>query len=368
MGKRVGILTHPAGVDSELHSTLDLLLNDPRFKVTQLYAPEHGIRGEFPNGLSSPIGVDPSTGLPIEGLFINPKRPSKESLARIDTLIYDVQDIGSRSYTYISTLGEVMKAVAEAGVELMVLDRPNPMGGDYFEGPIRDEKYQSMIGWGPLPIVHGMTIGEVAKFYNDILKINCRLTVVEMQGWKREMRWSDTGLRWVPPSSGIPHAVSALLYSVNALVGGATLNVNDGIGTTLPFELTGAVFKFDPFELATFLNQQNLSGARFRGLFYTTRLDEHKNKILNGVQAFVDDQDSFRPVHTALTIAHTLFTKYPKEIKVGDPKRFGRVWGNDQVLQSLSGSRIKTVAEIEAPWKNQLEDFGEKRRRNLIYP
>ena len=210
-GKRVGLLTNPAAVNRDLQTTLDLLRNDKRVQLVQLYAPEHGLAAATANGTSNKKGVDGRSGVPVEGLFGKRSAPSPESLARIDVLVFDLQDIGSRTYTYVSTLGKVLQACKKAGVTVVVLDRPNPLGGELIEGAIRLPKYKSLIGWGPFPVTHGMTVGEVARFYNSELKIGAKLEVVAMKGWRRSMQWEDTGLVWVPTSPGIPKPLNAHL-------------------------------------------------------------------------------------------------------------------------------------------------------------
>ncbi len=186
-GKRVGLLTNPAAVDRKLVSTLDRLRSDPRVKLAQLWAPEHGLAAATPNGTSNIKGVEARTKLPIEGLFGDRTAPSAETLARVDVLLFDLQDIGSRTYTYVSSLGKVMQACAAHKVKVIVLDRPNPLGGLLFEGPVREAKYKSLLGWGPFPVTHGMTFGEIARFYNEELKIKAPLEVVLMKGWRRSM-------------------------------------------------------------------------------------------------------------------------------------------------------------------------------------
>ena len=366
-GKRVALLTHPAGVDGQLVPTLDRVFNDKRVKLTQLLSPEHGIRGDLPNGETSPESIEPVTGLPLEGIYGAHKRPSAAALSRIDAIVFDVQDVGSRSYTYIATMAEAMKAAKESNLKFIVLDRPNPIGGLKFEGPIRDEKYQSWISWGPLPITHGMTVGEVAQFYNEEAGIHCDLTVVKMKGWKREMRWEDTGLTWVPPSTGIPNAPSALGYAITALVGGVSLNVNEGIGTAMPFLLVGAAFA-NSVAFAETLNQMNAAGSDglfYRPYFYTPHYSDFKDQQLQGTQLLFKDAAKIFPVKQALQILVSLQKLYGPQLKVEDMKRFGRMWGNDDVLALLQ--KGKSASEIEATWITDLKKFEEKRKQALLY-
>src|SRR5688572_13898342 len=241
-GKRVGLVTNPAGVDGALAPTVDRLAGDERFELVQLYGPEHGIRGEVPAGDSVGDALDPRTGIPVESLYGSRRKPSAESLARIDVLLFDLQDVGARCYTYVSTLGEAMRACAEAEKALIVLDRPNPLGGLEFEGPLRGDKWASFIGWGPVPVTHGLTAGEMARLYNAELGIGCNLDVVQLAGWKRDMVWEETGLTWTQTSPHIPSALSAHVYAATAMASSSTTNVSDGVGSTTPFELLGAEF------------------------------------------------------------------------------------------------------------------------------
>jgi uncharacterized protein YbbC (DUF1343 family) len=362
-GKRLGIVTNSAAVDGNLVTTLERLRGDSRWQVTQLYAPEHGIAGALHNGNSGESGLDPETGLPIEGLFT--RGPSVESLDRVDVVIFDLQDIGSRTYTYVTTLGQVMRACAEFKKPLLVLDRPNPRGGLQFEGPIRLPKYKSLIGWGPLPVTHGMTVGEMAQFYKSELNIACDLTVVPMQGWRRDMVWEDTGLHWIPTSPGIPHPLNAHLYVATGMVGGSGPNVNEGGGMSMPFELIGAPW-IEPKAFAAALEAEKLPGLRFRPMTFLPRRGQFANKVTHGVQVLLQDPRELAPLRTALTILVTLKKLHPDQLTVKDRKRFGRVWGNDEVLRLIDEG--KSVAEIEATWAGELAAFGQKRAKVLIYP
>lgn len=364
-GKRVGLVTNPSAVDSHLVQTLDRLLADKRVQLTQLYAPEHGLRGALPNGAGGITGVDPLSGVPVEALWGKKDRPSPESLARVDVLLFDIQDIGSRTYTYATTLGQVMQRAAAAHKPLIVLDRPNPLGGVLFEGPIRLQRHKSLIGWGPLPVTHGMTFGELARFYNAELKIGCDLTVVEMAGWKRQMQWEDTGLQWVPTSPGIPHPLNAHLYVATGMVGGSGANVNEGGGNSMPFELIGAPF-IEPQKFVEALRKEDVPGILFRAMTFRPWRGQFAGKIVHGVQLLLADRKMFRPLRTALILLTALQRTHPELFKVKDVQRFARVWGNPDVLRLVLEG--KTAAEIEACWSKDLAAFGEKRSRYLLYP
>ncbi len=364
-GLRVGLITNASAVDSHLVPTLERFRNDHRFQLAQIFAPEHGLGGAMANGRSDKAGVEASSGIPIEGLFGRNNRPSRKALARIDVLVFDVQDIGSRTYTYVSTLGNAMQAAKEAGVRVVVLDRPNPQGGLVFEGPIRIPKYKSLIGWGPLPVTHGMTVGELARFYNTELNIGCNLTIVPLDGWRRTMTWEDTGLTWVPTSPGIPHERNMHLYVATGMLGGAGTNLNEGAGNSMPFELIGAPW-LDGERLAEEVRAADLPGVRFRPLSWLPYRGQYANKTLHGVQLIVDDPHVFRPLRTALTMLVAILKLHPKELTVKDVRKFGRVWGNDEVLREIR--RGRSAAEIEAGWAGELAQFGMKRSKYLIYP
>lgn len=362
--RKIGLITNASAVDGQLVPTLDRLRDDPRVNVVQLYAPEHGLGGALNNGRSDRKGREARTELPIEGLFGRQNRPSPPSLARIDLLVFDIQDIGSRTYTYISTLGNAMQAAKAAGKPIMVLDRPNPLGGLLFEGPIRAPKYKSLIGWGPLPVTHGMTVGEIARFYNEELGIGAELIVVPMKGWKRSMVWADTGLTWVPTSPGIPHELNAHFYVATGMVGGSGTDINEGGGNSMPFELIGAPW-IDGHALAAELAKAGLPGVRFRPFTYIPARGQYAKKVVDGVQLILDDARTFLPLRTALTILVAIQKLHPEDLEVKDPQRFGRVWGNDRVLQQIR--KGWSALRIEEDWQEELKAFGERRSRHLIY-
>lgn len=364
-GKRVGLVTNASGVDGALTPTVDRIASDKRVKLVQIFAPEHGLRGALANGDGGGDYVDPDTRVPVEGLFGKRSEPSAEALKRVDVVLFDIQDIGSRTYTYITTLGKVMTAAGRAKVPVIVLDRPNPHGGLVFEGAIRAPKYKSLIGWAPIPVTHGMSIGELARFYNEEMGLKCDLTVVEMEGWQRWMRWEDTGLHWVPTSPGIPHTLNAYMYVATGMVGGAGTNINEGGGNSQPFELMGAPF-FEPKKLAAALNAEGLDGVFFRPMTYRPRYGKRTGQLLHGVQLMLIDPRKFRPLRTALALLTTIQRMYPKDFEVKNEKLFGRVWGNDDILVMLRKGR--SWKKIEASWQDELTAFGQKRAKHLIYP
>jgi uncharacterized protein YbbC (DUF1343 family) len=363
-GKRIGLITNPSGVDGRLVPTADRLARDPRVKLVQLYGPEHGIRGEVPAGDPVEDARDPVTGLPVQSLYGRTRRPTPESLAGVDALLFDIQDIGSRTYTYISTLGEAMRACAEHRKPLWVLDRPNPLGGLLTEGPVMPEQWRNFIGWGPMPITHGMTVGEVARFFNATLGIGCDLQVVPMRGWRREMTWVDTGLTWTQTSPHIPGVRQAHLYVATGMVAMSTTNLSDGVGTTLPFEIVAAEF-IDPPQLAAALDASGLPGVRFQALAVKPFYGGFKDQALRGVRLHLDDPRAFEPLRTALTILATLERLHPGKIAWAEEKIIGRHWGETTLPARIS--RGDTVPDIQAAWRGDLDVFLAARRAALLY-
>ena len=363
-GKRIGLITNPSGVDGRLVPTADRLARDPRVKLVQLYGPEHGIRGEVPAGDPVEDARDPVTGLPVQSLYGRTRRPTPESLAGVDALLFDIQDIGSRTYTYISTLGEAMRACAEHRKPLWVLDRPNPLGGLLTEGPVMPEQWRNFIGWGPMPITHGMTVGEVARFFNATLGIGCDLQIVPMRGWRREMTWADTGLTWTQTSPHIPGVRQAHLYVATGMVAMSTTNLSDGVGTTLPFEIVAAEF-IDPPQLSAALNASGLPGVRFQALAVKPFYGGFKDKALRGVRLHLDDPRAFQPLRTALTVLATLERLHPGKIAWAEEKIIGRHWGETTLPARIS--RGDTVPDIQAAWRGDLDVFLAARRAALLY-
>jgi uncharacterized protein YbbC (DUF1343 family) len=363
-GKRLGLVTNPSGVDSRLVPTADLLARDRRWKLVRLYAPEHGVRGDLPAGAQVKDTIDGPTGLPVESLYGDHKAPSAASLAELDALVFDIQDIGSRTYTYISTLGEVLRAAERAEKPLYVLDRPNPLGGTEFEGPLREERWVSFISYGPMPVSHGMTVGEVARFFRAEFDLQVDLHVVPLSGWKRSMVFEDTGLAWVPTSPHIPHPSSAHLYIATGMVAAVTKNVNEGVGWTLPFEALAAEF-IDARAFAQALQSAGLPGVQFRETHFTPRYGKFQDKSLHGVQLHLWDPRAFLPVRTALVALCTLQRMYGRQLEWTDERNLGIHWGTTEVFQALRAGR--TAAEIEAQWQPGLAAFARAREQALIY-
>jgi len=363
-GKRVGLVTNPSGVDGLLIPTVDRLAGDGRFELVRLFAPEHGIRGDVPAGEEIADGVDARTGIPVVSLYGANRRPPPETLADLDVLLFDVQDVGARFYTYASTLGEILIASAETDTDVVVLDRPNPLGGERFDGPVIEERWQSFIGWGPLPIVHGLTIGEVALYYNEVMKLGASVTVVPMSGWKRSQIWADTGLDWTPTSPHVPRELTAHAYVATALAASVTTNVSDGVGTPMPFELLGAAF-VDARELARDLSARELPGVRFQETAFRPFYGRFEGQTLHGVRLLIDDPRRFEPVRTALAFLVSLRNLYPEELALADEATCAKHWGNDLVRKLLAEGRSELA--LHSSWQTELQRYARDRERVLIY-
>ncbi|OGU75478.1 MAG: hypothetical protein A3G43_13970, partial [Ignavibacteria bacterium RIFCSPLOWO2_12_FULL_56_21] len=312
-GKRVGLITNPTGLTSDLQSTIDILFRAEGVQLTALYGPEHGVRGDAEAGKYIDTYVDKATGLPVYSLYGKTRKPTKEMLSGIDVLVYDIQDIGVRSYTYISTMGLAMEAAAENGLEFVVLDRPDPLTGNQVGGPMLEPQFKSFVGAFPVPYVYGMTAGELAEMINGEGWLNggrtCKLTVVPLQGWNRSMWWDETGLEWVPTSPHIPHASTTIFYVLTGLLGELG-TANQGVGYTLPFELIGAPWVRGG-ELAAYLNAQNLEGIRFRQMWYKPFYFDTTGIQYEGVQIHVIDRNKVDMTLVQVHILDALLKLFP---------------------------------------------------------
>ncbi len=308
--RRVGLVTNPTGLDGQMRPTVDLLHS--RFCLTALFAPEHGVRGEQAAGERVRQTRDRRTGLPVYSLYSGGgQHLTEEMLADFDILVYDIQDVGSRYYTYIYTLLYVLQDCARAGKPLLVLDRPNPLGGEAVEGNLVREEYRSFVGGYPLCMRYGLTAGEFARMANGTLGLGAQLTVVPCRGWRRAMLWPQTGRLWVMPSPGLPRFTAALLYSGTCLFEGT--NLSEGRGTAAPFELIGAPYIDEPERLAEALNAQKMPGIYFRPLFFVPCAHKHAEQLCGGVQLHVTDGTALRPVRAALALLYEVQARWPRD-------------------------------------------------------
>ena len=309
-GKRVGLITNQTGIDAE--GTPSAVLLSRSAQLTALFSPEHGIQGNEREGASIGHSADPRTGLPVYSLYGNTKRPTPEMLKDIDILCFDIQDVGARFYTYISTMAYAMEECARHKKQFVVFDRPNPIGGAV-EGNMLELEYRSFTGYFPIVQRHGMTVGELALLFNTEYGVHCDLTVIPMEGWNRETYFDELPLLWVPPSPNIPSPQTALVYAGACLFEGTNLSV--GRGTTMPFQYLGAPY-IDAYRLADQLNRLGMAGVRFLPAFFTPSLSLYAGQLCGGVQIAVADRRSFAPVKTAVALFYELKRLYPNKFTI----------------------------------------------------
>jgi uncharacterized protein YbbC (DUF1343 family) len=362
-GKRVGLITNATGVDRNYIPSSDAL--GARVNLVALYAPEHGLRGNVVAGAAVPHEKDFKTGLPIYSLHGDTRKPSAAMLKNIDVLAFDIQDIGARSYTYIYTMAYAMQSAKENNITFVVFDRPNPIGGEAVEGGLLKSAHSSFIGLYPIPIRHGLTVGELAKLFNEEFGIGARLVVIPMSGWKRNMLQTDTGLPWIMTSPNIPTQDSALIYSGTGLFGGS--NVSEGIGTTRPFELVGAPW-LDGLILASRMNSLKLPGVYFRPAFFTPQWGKYQGRVCNGVQIHIIDRRSFSPVavgiHLLSIIRELGGTQFKWNTPTGkDPWMIDLYEGGTELRQGRTPSR-----ELLTRWEREAKAFQIRTAKYRLYP
>ncbi len=357
-GRNVGLITNHTGRDRLGRSTIDLLFSAPGVKLVALFSPEHGIRGTLDQEKIAG-SIDEQTKLPIHSLYGETRQPTPEMLKGIDTLVYDIQDVGTRFYTYISTLGMAMEVAAKQKVRFVVLDRVNPINGIDVEGPIADADKLAFIAYHRLPIRHGMTVGELAQLFNVERGFGVELEIVRLVDWRRDAWFDETGLTWINPSPNMRSLTQATLYPGIGLLD--TTNVSVGRGTDTPFEVVGAPW-IDGVKLAAALNAKRLPGVRFVPVRFTPRASVHMGKECGGINIVITDRMRFEPITTGLEIASQLLTNFPKEYQV---ERFIRLLANEQIFTGLKGgSEGRALRQI---WEDDLSRFRAVRRKYLIY-
>ena len=368
-GKRVGLVTNPTGVDSQLRSTIDIL--HKRVNLVALFGPEHGVRGEFSAGDHVDNQVDERTGIPVYSLYGSNRKPDRQTLELVDVIVYDIQDVGVRSYTYISTLGLVMEAAAELGREVVVLDRPNPLGGFRVEGPLVEEGFHSFVSQYKIPYIYGLTCGELALFLNGEGMLNdgviCRLQVVPMEGWSRDMTFDQTGLQWVPSSPHIPDYRTAFCYPATGIIGELDPNMI-GIGYTLPFQVM-VTENIDAGRLADAMNALEMDGVVFRTIHFKPYYMAKKGEPLQGVQIHLTDPG--RAVLTEiqfwfLQIAHKLDPSFnPFEGRQDRYRMFDFGCGSDLLRTSMMEDfNFQRVLEY---WKRDSDEFRKRSVKYYLY-
>ncbi len=371
-GKRVGLITNPTGVDRNLQSTVDLFFHAREFKLVALYGPEHGVRGDFSAGATVSDFKDPGTGLTVYSIYGKTRKPTPEMLKDIDVLVYDIQDIGSRSYTYISSLGLAMEAAAENNIEFVVLDRPNPLGGLKMEGCLTEPAFTSFVSQFPIPYVHGLTVGELATYLNDegllANKVKCKLTVIPMKGWKRKMTFDETGLPWVLSSPHIPHSDSPVFYPISGILGELYV-FSIGVGYTLPFELFAAEW-INADSLAQNMNNLKLPGLIFRPIHFTPYYSVSKDKVVHGVQVHITDYKRAELSLVQFWVLQECHKLWPNKnvFEMCEKSRlnmFDKVCGTDKVR--LEFTQTFQVASILPIWNKDIVSFREKAKRYFLY-
>lgn len=368
-GKRVGLITNPTGIDNSMRSTIDILAEAPGVRLTALFAPEHGVRGDYIAGATVLNETDPKTGVPVYSLHGKTKKPTPEMLKDVDIIVYDIQDIGCRSYTFISTMGLAMEAAAENGKQFMVLDRPNPLGGNKIEGNIAEASCRSFVSQYPIPYIYGLTPGELARYLNGegLLKngMKADLSVIPMEGWRRSMTFADTKMPWVLPSPHIPTPGNAILYPATGIMGELDF-VSIGVGYTLPFKLTGAPW-IDAQKLADRLTALDIPGTEFRPIHYKPFYAKFKGENLNGVEIYVEDVEAAPLSLIQFYIMQELAAMYPthKAFSNATPSRlnmFDKVCGSKSVRELFTKSY--KVADLAPFWSKDVESF---KARSEIY-
>lgn len=369
-GKRIGLITNPTGIDRSFQSTIDILHNAPNVKLVALYGPEHGVRGDVYAGDKVDNRVDVRTGLPVFSLYGATRKPTKEMLQGIDALVYDIQDNGCRSFTYISTMGLAMEAAAEAGIEFIVLDRPNPLGGIKTEGNLAEKDYQSFVSQFPIPYIYGLSCGELATLINTekMISRSCKLTVVKMKGWKRTMNWEATGLPWVVASPHIPHKHSSYYYPATGILGELGY-LSIGVGYTLPFEIVGAPW-INADSLSAALNALELKGIHFRPIHFKPFYGTFKGEQCEGVQLHITDYNSVRLTELQFYIMQELANLYPDRMvfDCANPSRFemfDKVCGSNQIR--LRFSEHHRVSDILDYFRKDESAFRTLSRRYYLY-
>ena len=359
-GRTIGIVTNRSGVLSDGRTLVDAARLNPDITIKALFAPEHGLRGDRDAGTYVPSYTDPRSGLPVYSLYGATRHPSAEMLAGIDVLVFDIQDVGARPYTFVSTMAYVMESAKHYDKEIWVLDRPNPIGGLAVEGPVLEPAYKSFIGLYPIPERHGMTVGELSRLFNDHFGIGANLRVIKLRGWSREMFWADTALRWTPTSPNIPYAFTPIVYLATGLIdeGG----VNNGVGTDRPFEYAGG-YGFAAVAFARMLNARGIPGAAFDPAQWVPQRGFWAGKTLGGTLIHVTDPTSFPSVRTAVEVLAA--ARAQGKFRVASASGFDRDWGTNSVRQALlDGAAPDTIV---ASWEPALAAFRAVRARYLLY-
>jgi uncharacterized protein YbbC (DUF1343 family) len=356
-GKRVGLITNQTGIDRHGRSTIDLLAHAPGVTLVALFSPEHGIRGALDERVSS--SNDDATGLPVYSLYSETERPTDAMLTGIDVLVFDIQDAGVRFFTYITTMGYAMESAAAHHIAFYVLDRPDPLRGDRIEGPMLDADRVNFVGYFPMPVLMGMTLGEMAQMFNAEKKIGCDLHVVRMKNWRRSMWFSDTGLPWVNPSPNLRSATAGILYPGLEILQAGGVSV--GRGTATPFEVIGAPW-IRGEEFARYLNNQKIPGVRFEPRKFTPDSGLYKGELCEGVHFELADRNGLQSMRMGIELASALAKFYPHKFET---TKMIALAGSKETIQDLREARDQTA--IVEEWRHESESFSKIRTQYLLY-
>jgi uncharacterized protein YbbC (DUF1343 family) len=366
--KKIGVVTNATGVTSKGVQNVDEMLKNG-LKVVKLFGPEHGIRGTIVAGKKVNDMIDEKTGLTVYSLYGNTRRPTKEMLNGLDVIVYDIQDIGVRSYTFISTLAYVMQEAAKYGVEVVVLDRPIAMYGNLVDGNILETGFSSFIGLYPIAYVYGMTPGETATFFNSEFGINCKLKVIKMEGYNHEMTYKDTGLKWIAPSPNIPKYESAYYCAATGIFGELG-TLSGGAGYNMPFEILGDE-GIDGGKIADWLNNKNLEGVKFNKMEFTPKLGKFKDKKCSGIKIEITDERKIKPFIIEIYLFEAFNTLYPEKKYIGNIKDIGnkslfeKAIGTSKIREMLLNG--KSSEYVIASYDKDLEIFKSLREKYLLY-
>jgi len=371
-GKKIGLITNPTGIDAHLVSTIDILFRAPGVKLAALFGPEHGVRGDFAAGDRVDSYTDARTGLPVYSLYGKTRKPTPEMLKNIDILVYDIQDIGCRSYTYISTMGLAMEAAAENSIPFVVLDRPNPLGGLKVEGNLVEDGFESFVSQFRIPYVYGLTCGELAKLLNEewMLKdrIRCELTVVPMEGWTRAMDFEQTGLPWVPTSPHVPMESSPKYYVSTGILGELDA-LSIGVGIMIPFRVLAAPW-IDPYRITDLMDSLHLEGVYFRPITFKPFYGRYKDSTLHGVQLHITDPQRVNLMSLQYLFLQVHHSLYPEKnpFVMADPSRFSmfdKVSGTDDIRKRFTaGMRYDN---IKVYLERDVEGFKKRSEKYYLY-
>ena len=371
-GQRVGLVCNNASVmpDTFAHAA-DAFGSRDEFTLTTLFGPQHGIRGDVQdNMIETPHTIDERTGVPVYSLYSETREPTEEMLANLDVIVFDMQDVGCRIYTFVYTMANCMRAAKKFGKKVIVCDRPNPIGGVAVEGNVTETEFTSFVGQFEIPTRHGMTCGELAKLFNEHFGIGCELEVVAMEGWRREMYFEETGLPWILPSPNIPTVDTCVVFPATVHVEGTELS--EGRGTTKVFELNGAPF-IDPYAWVSALEKYNFPGVSFRHAFFRPTFQKWAEKSCGGLQLHVTDRNTFTPVIVGIAMIKTAYDLYTEHFQwkqsayeyVFDKNPFDVVCGTDKIRKQIEGG--VSVKEIEVSWHDALAEFRQFRKGYLLY-